>query len=231
VFGKSKKMSRVEVISFGYYYHIYNCGINGCDLFKSENDYLRFLEAYKKYMQPVSDTLAWCLMRNHFHVLIKIKEEKEIVSFHRLIHNQGVKPLVGIPSGNEKNFRDDKEWKSRKPTPSKQLSHLFNGYAQYFNKKYDRHGSLFEKPFRRKLIDNDTYLRQVMLYINTNPIHHKVSENIQMYPWTSYLECISEEANIVSKHHLSELFGDVDHIKSLHKEKVDLIKMKEYLEL
>jgi len=42
--------------------------------------------------------------------------------------------------------------------PAKQFSHLFNAYAQAFNKRNRRHGSLFERPFKRKQVNNNQYL-------------------------------------------------------------------------
>lgn len=54
-------MQNLEPIENGKYYHIYNCGINGEDLFKENKDYERFLSLYDKYIVPVADTFAWCL--------------------------------------------------------------------------------------------------------------------------------------------------------------------------
>ena len=62
------------------YYHIYNRGINRCDLFRETNDYRQFLRFYEKYIEPIADTYAWVLMPNHFHLLIRIKSEKKLVS-------------------------------------------------------------------------------------------------------------------------------------------------------
>lgn len=36
-----------------------------------------------------------------------------------------------------------------------------------------RHGSLFEQPFKRKIIENEWYLKQVILYVHNNPVHHR----------------------------------------------------------
>ena len=49
---------------------------------------------------------------------------------------------------------------------SKQLSNAFNGYAQKYNLIYNRTGSLFEKHFKRKVIDSTEYLRQLIIYIH-----------------------------------------------------------------
>ncbi|MEQ8627311.1 hypothetical protein [Ekhidna sp.] len=60
------------------YYHIYNRGINGEDIFKKEGNYDYFLLKYTRYINPIADTFAYCLLKNHFHLLIRTKSEEEI---------------------------------------------------------------------------------------------------------------------------------------------------------
>jgi len=71
-------MQKIEPIEYGRYYHIYNRGINGTDLFMTNDNYSWFVELYFKYVDLIADTYAWCLMKNHFHFLIRIKDEEEI---------------------------------------------------------------------------------------------------------------------------------------------------------
>src|SRR5713101_3495855 len=63
----------------GFYYHIYNRGNNREDLFREERNYRYFLRLYAKYTQPIADTFAYCLMRNHFHLLVRIKETSPLL--------------------------------------------------------------------------------------------------------------------------------------------------------
>ncbi|WP_423130327.1 transposase [Gaoshiqia sp. Z1-71] len=69
---------KVEPLTYGHYYHIYNRGNNSCNIFREADNYEHFLELYDKYISPVADTFAWVLMPNHFHLLVRIKEEKDI---------------------------------------------------------------------------------------------------------------------------------------------------------
>lgn len=55
------------------YYHIYSRGNNRENLFVEERNYLYFLKLYAHHIEPVADTFAYCLLRNHFHVLVRIK--------------------------------------------------------------------------------------------------------------------------------------------------------------
>ena len=65
-------------LEYGEYYHIYNRGNNGETLFKEVDNYSYFLTLYEKYIPSIADTLAFCLMSNHFHLVIKVKDEKDI---------------------------------------------------------------------------------------------------------------------------------------------------------
>lgn len=58
----------------GDYYHIYDYGCNRKNLFLEQEDYEYFLELYDRYITPVAETLAWVLLPNHFHLLVKVKK-------------------------------------------------------------------------------------------------------------------------------------------------------------
>jgi hypothetical protein len=52
---------------------------------------------------------------------------------------------------------------------SRQLGHCFNSYAQSFNRSYDRTGGLFQKPFKRKYVEDKNYFNTLVMYIHNNP--------------------------------------------------------------
>ncbi len=62
----------------GNYYHIYNHSNGNDNVFFKKKNYQYFLSKYFDYISPVADTFAYCLMPNHFHFLLKFKEEKEL---------------------------------------------------------------------------------------------------------------------------------------------------------
>jgi REP element-mobilizing transposase RayT len=71
-------MHLIEPLIHGKYYHIYNRGINSDTLFKEKRNYEYFLRLYDNHVEPIAETFAWCLMKNHFHLLIRIKNTDEI---------------------------------------------------------------------------------------------------------------------------------------------------------
>ena len=55
-------------------YHVYNRGINGEPLFRAERSYRYLLRLWAKYIEPIAETHAYCLLNNRFHVLVHIRE-------------------------------------------------------------------------------------------------------------------------------------------------------------
>jgi len=179
----------------GMYYHIYNRGTNGEILFKTEEYFSTFLKLYATYICPVAETLAYCLMSNHFHLLIRTKEEREILTFTEL-----------------KIFENNKDKKTtdRKPTASGQFSHLFNAYAKTINKAYQRTGSLFEHPFERRIIETEHYLRNCICYIHHNPVKAGFVISVEDYKWSSFCGIISEKPSLLERKFVIDLFGGKD---------------------
>jgi len=70
-------MTSPAPLEYGEYYHIYNRGNNREDVFFEERNYRHFLSLYAKYILPNADTYAYCLLRNHFHLLVRILTQEE----------------------------------------------------------------------------------------------------------------------------------------------------------
>lgn len=192
------------ILQAGNFYHIYNRGINGCDLFREATNYEHFLRLYNRYIYPVADTYAWVLMGNHFHLLVRIKNP------------QGFEDLEGLKMPVEKRI-------------SQQFSNLFNAYTKAFNKMYGRTGSLFEHTFRRKLIDSKEYLKRVIMYIHNNPVHHGLCEHAMDYPWSSYLACVSIKPTRLHRETVIGWFDGEANFKKLHEKKFDAEEIEEWL--
>jgi len=54
-------------------YHIYNQGNNHQKIFFNHQNYLYFLKKIREHILPFADILAWCLMPNHFHLMVFVK--------------------------------------------------------------------------------------------------------------------------------------------------------------
>ena len=188
-------MEQKQPILHGNYYHIYNRGNNGIDVFLDNDSYYHFLRLYAKYVEPIAETFAWCLLKNHFHLLVRIKDKNEIDE-NQLTYNTTEKPKV--------------------IDPSRQFSHLFNAYTQAINKRHNRTGSLFETTFERKLVTNEKYLQQLIFYIHNNPVHHGFVKQMSLYPWSSYDTVTSDKPTKLMRAEVIELFSDLENFVYFH---------------
>ncbi|MGV3460538.1 MAG: transposase [Flavobacterium sp.] len=100
--------------------------------------------------------------------------------------------------------------------PSQSFSNLFNSYTKSFNKKYNRHGALFERPFRRKPVESEPYFKNLIAYIHNNPVHHNYCEHPIEYPWSSYISCVSDKPTKLKRDEVIALFGDRNNFKYVH---------------
>ncbi|TRX35380.1 hypothetical protein FNW52_11710 [Flavobacterium sp. ZT3R18] len=192
----------------GNYYHIYNRGNNGIDIFLENENYYHFLRLYAKYIEPVAETFAWCLLKNHFHILVRIKEKSEINN-GELSYSTTEKPKV--------------------IDPSRQFSHLFNAYTQAINKRYNRTGSLFETTFERKLVTSETYFQKLIYYIHNNPVHHGFVNQMSLYPWSSYETVISSKPTKLKREEVIEIFGDINNFIQYHEEQQNLNEINNFV--
>jgi putative transposase len=137
------------------YYHIYNRGNNRENIFIQERNYQYFLHLYSKYIDPIADTFAYCLLRNHFHLAVRIKSEEDIIEFVKTLKVS----FVNQPHVRQEGFVNPNSGQPGKPLGSafvsKQFSNFFNSYAKSINHAYGRTGSLFQHPFGRIPIASD----------------------------------------------------------------------------
>lgn len=61
-----------------YFYHIFNRAIGGANLFIENKNYEFFLNKWGHYLSEYLDTWSYCLIPNHFHFLVRIKEENRL---------------------------------------------------------------------------------------------------------------------------------------------------------
>lgn len=66
------------------------------------------------------------------------------------------------------------------------MRRLQGSYAQYFNNRHDRVGSLFQDRYKSRLVEEDTYSLSLCRYIHRNPLEAGLSDRLEDYPWSSY---------------------------------------------
>jgi REP element-mobilizing transposase RayT len=192
---------RNEILETDCYYHIYNRGINGCTIISTDDNYLFFLEKFKKYMEGLCEVYSYCLMSNHFHFLIKIKSDAEINDY--CVNNLKINHTLNSGLHSSSNI------------VSKQIGKVISSYSQAYNKAKNRHGSLLESPFKRIKVTSDEYLKNLILYIHQNPI--KADFELDKYKFSSYRAIISNKETNINREEVLKIFDSLDNFVYSHK--------------
>ena len=212
------------------YYHIYNRGVNGGNIFVEERNYDLFLRLYEKHLAPVVDTFAYCMLRNHFHVCLRTRTEEEIALLKKTLRVSSANRYQ-TKQGNPAN---QVEGQSRKPLGSQYISdkfsNFFNAYAKTINKAYERTGSLFQHPFGRVVITSDRQFWNVIAYIHQNPQKHGFVKDFREWKYSSYGIILNEKKTIINRNETMKWFGTKDEYVTLHSEWVTDAHAKWFVE-
>lgn len=214
----------MEKLEPNKYYHIYNRGINSENIFINNNDYERFINLLEKYIDPIAEIYAWCLLKNHFHLLVKIKDN---IAYKCSKKDKPFDKDKFELLKWETTTKTDKTNNEKLPDAIKHFSHLFNSYAKYFNNKHKRHGNLFERSFERKEIISENYFRNTVVYIHRNSVNHGFCEFPLDWAWSSYLDYISVDSGNTKNNVVIDWFDDLTNFKFVHNKNIDDIEFLE----
>jgi len=175
----------------GKFYHVYNRGNNKENIFFEERNYHHFLKLFDKYLLSFVEVYAYCLMPNHFHFLIRVKENT-------------------IDQGGFKNH----------PGLNEAFKYFFMSYAKAINKSYNRTGSLFQQKFKRKEITDDAYFTEIILYIHSNPLKAGLCKNYEEWQYSSYQAIVNNNTTKINRDDTLKWFGNKDLFIKVHLDKL-----------
>jgi len=179
----------------GRYYHVYNRGVDRKPIFKRKENYIYFLTRIDKYLSQILDLYAYSLLKNHFHLMVRIKDLTEF-NCSTEISESDVSKIV-----------------------SESFKRMFQSYAMAFNKKYNRVGTLFQTPFKRNLVGSEDYFTNLILYIHANPQKHGVLTDFRTHKWSSYLPILNNTTGILHTNEVIYWFGGIDQYLKFHAER------------
>ncbi len=96
------------------------------------------------------------------------------------------------------------------------FSNFLNAYSKSYNKFYERHGGLFQRKFKRKHIDQESYLTQVTIYIHQNPRNHGILNDFTEWKYSSYQALVSTKPTNLEREYVLDWFGGVDQFQENH---------------
>lgn len=173
-------------------YHIYNQGNNGQKIFFDQKNYLFFLRKIKIHILPYADILSWCLMPNHFHLMIYVNQlEAEFKVAASGSATQSRAPTI-----------------TRVDSFQKSIGIMLASYTRAINKQNRIKGSLFRQKTKAEClnhingitpsfyntnsgtkihIDNpeEQYPQICFNYIHENPVRAKLVKNMTDWEYSS----------------------------------------------
>jgi len=192
------------------YFHIFNHAVGDEKFFKNDRNYQFFLDNLKDYIPPIADLLCYCLMQNHFHLVVKFHSIEEL----------------------KKEFSKNGKFKETELTSdkisellSKQFSNYFNKYAKSFNAQEYRRGSLFKRAFMRIPINSESYLIRLIRYVHHNPVKDKLVSLPYDWKYSSYNALVSQKPTMLVRAQVIDLFEDLDNFIFYHKQQDDSFEL------
>lgn len=80
-------------------------------------------------------------------------------------------------------------------------------YARYFNRKYERIGTLWSSRYRGILVPDDRYWLTCLRYIEQNPVRAGIVERPDDYAWSSFLAHTATDSDWLASHCVYDELG------------------------
>ncbi len=181
----------------GGIYHIYNQGNNRQQIFFERENYLFFIRKIRDYVSSYGNILAWCLMPNHFHLMLEVT-------------NVEITPVSVSSAGVTFSHPDTKVGQNPRLL-NNSIGIMLRSYTRAINNRENRSGNLFREEtkaiclneingvasnwftmfgttFLNVQIPEYQYPQVCFNYIHANPVKSKLVENIEDWEFSSFLD-------------------------------------------
>jgi len=200
----------------GGLYHIFNQGNNRQVIFFKPENYLFFLRKFRDHIQPFGNILAWCLMPNHFHLMMEV----EMIELPSLTHGVTAPHLPGShPVSRE----------VKQTSLNSSIGTMLRSYTRAINIQESRSGALFREgtkaiclnemqglssnwytsfgiTFLNIDIPEYQYLQVCFNYIHNNPVKAGLVENPEDWEFSSYADIKGiRNGSLVDRKRVAEL--------------------------
>jgi len=203
---------RKEVLEEGKTYHIFNRSNAKVNVFNETVDFEYFIQLLERYILPVANIYAWAILNNHYHLVLELKSD--------MVYRWTKKNLPKGENIWETEPINEFNRKNKKPVIASHMGHMINSYARYFNTKFNRTGGLFERPYKRIVINDEYHLKNEIIYVSTNAVKHGIVSSIYDWKWSSIEELLLGDNNFCDREYVVYLFSDVDNLRYMLENKI-----------
>ena len=177
------RIARLKVKGEPAVYHVMSrTALDGFVLGDVEKDYL--LKLIKRLSQIYfSEVLGFCLMGNHFHLLIRMHpgenyDDEEIKRRYKLYYGEESKAEV-----------NDQEMigllREKWGNLSEYVKEIKQGFSRFYNRRKNRKGFFWSERFKSVIVDNGETLINCLAYIDLNPVRAGIVKKPEQYRWCS----------------------------------------------
>ncbi len=153
------------------FYHVFNRGNNKQVIFPQKRNYDFFIGKLKKVLSGHCDMVAYCLMPNHFHLILYIDETSTGTQVKS-------RPLLQILE--------------------QKLGTLQSSYTRAINIQESKTGSLFQSKIKVIELDPE-HASTCFHYVHQNPLKANLASNFSDWPYSSFHEYASPYNGICKK--------------------------------
>ncbi len=191
------------------YYHVMSRILEGRFLLEGpvKEKFREFLEIQCGFAGV--ELLCFCIMSNHVHLLIEVpnaEEHRAAIDDAELLRRLALvttseEQLIGVrqmlarlkEQSPEKGYLEYRQrFLNRMADLSMFVKELKQRFTQWYNKKVQRKGPLWEDRFKSVLLENDeTVLLTMATYIDLNPVRAGIVKDPKDYRWSSYGEAVA----------------------------------------
>jgi REP element-mobilizing transposase RayT len=175
-----------------------------------KEQFVRFMRLYERYCGV--RVLTFCVMSNHFHILLSVPKrppvmptDAELVETVRASFGKVTATVLAddlkrarlSPSGWTEEIRQ--RHFCRMWDVSQFMKTLKQRFTQWFNKRHQRKGTIWEERFRSTLVQGGgSPLSAVATYIDLNPVRAEIVEDPKAYRWCGYGAAMGGDAEAMA---------------------------------
>ena len=161
-------------------YHVMSrTALDGFPLGDIEKDFM--LDLIRRYaVLYFVEILGFCLMGNHFHILVKMLPEYKF-------SDQEIKNRYVNFYGYERVFADGQipSLRAKFSSLSEFVREIKVGFARYYNKRHNRRGYFWGDRFKSVIVDKGETMVNCLAYIDLNPLRAGIVSRPEDYRWNS----------------------------------------------
>ena len=173
------RTSRLVISGEPAVYHVMSrTALDGFPIGDVEKDFL--LKLIKRLSGLFfTEVMGFCLMGNHFHLLVKMLPERDL-------SDKAILKRLAAYHGDARAIETDQLpfFRSKLASLSEYLREIKVQFARYYNKRSGRRGYFWGDRFKSVIVDSGETLVNCLAYIDLNPIRAGMEKRPEDYRWS-----------------------------------------------